>query len=172
MVSPIHDAVAILNAIEATVRQPRRPTPYRIDFYCDLGHKSKTAHARAWIDDQGKVGIVCFNDASHNKPLWEMLVKEHERPPAYGTPEYDALAEERERRRELRRQRCAEWDRFVAAVAADAGRPPPFPTEPPPENPFEALRMMGDGPFTPPMRTDFLPDWARRALAAAQKETP
>ena len=160
---------AILDAIEMSVRQPRRRAADRLDFYCDLDHRSRTAHARAWIDDAGKVGVCCFNDASHNRAWWETLVKPHLREPAYGTPEWDALAAERVDYQERRLTRIRDWDSLVADVARDMGQPTPFPTEPPPETLRETLRQ-SDGhaaTFRPPIRDDFLPEWAQRAMDAA-----
>ena len=189
-----NDAGAILDAIESVVRNPRRQGADRIDFYCDLEHRTRTAHARAWIDDDGNVGVCCFNDAGHNRPLWELLVKPNLAPrPSQVVTRPDgscvncnlfngahhpicpqAYFRLAENQREARRQRCEGWDRIVAGTAKSMGLPIPFPTEPPPNTWLEFLRQT-DYLRTipePQLRMDFLPEWAQRAMAAAGLTTP
>ena len=52
-------------------KQGRSPAHWA--FYCPLPHRKKNAAAAIWIDDEGRIGVHCF-DCQRNTELWDLLV--------------------------------------------------------------------------------------------------
>lgn len=48
----------------------------RYTFHCPLSHRKKDARAEIWLDDNGKIAIVCY-DCQRNQELWEHVVRPH-----------------------------------------------------------------------------------------------
>ena len=162
-------AIGILSTLSGEVRGGRLTNNgTRLNFLCDLGHKSRSAGARLFVDDDGGIGAVCFNDPGHNALLWDTWVRPHWRPPEPGTPEFEIWLDDREARKAARRADCERWDLLRNAVHRSMGHPVPFPSEPPPDNIMAIVRALDSGETATP-RTDHLPHWAKEYLAAIQE---
>ena len=162
-------AIGILSTIANEVRGGRLTNNgRRLTFHCDAGHKNWRAMARLFVDEDGGIGSVCFNDPAHNALLWDTWVRPHWRPPEPGTPEHEIWLDDREARKAARRADCIRWDALRNAIHESMGEPIPFPTEPPPDNIMAIVQALDAGETTTP-RTDNLPQWAQRALEAAQE---
>lgn len=64
----IAQAVAHLNGV-------RTKGPARVGFCCPLRHRKRRPDAEIFLDDQDKPGIVCYDDASHNSELWQIVIR-------------------------------------------------------------------------------------------------